>query len=136
MYNTTRSLFNIHVKASLSPTMKNENQACRAQSVEVHTANIATYTNAMAGTDLFPTLLPVFVNPRLMFPSARDNSWNSRAECVRLLRHHRGINSGIRPTQPSGNSPRVKKEKQGKKRGRKGRFYKRLWTRSAYEESS
>lgn len=60
-----------------SPFMKNENQACQG--------NIREYTDMGAARDsrhgaFFQ--LPVFVNPRLMFSSARDDTRNSHVECV------------------------------------------------------
>lgn len=60
-----------------SPFVKNENQACRG--------NIRKYTDTDAARDgrhgpFFR--LPVFVNPRLMFSSARDDTRNSHVECV------------------------------------------------------
>jgi len=57
--------------------MKNENHARRG--------NIRKCTNTGAARDgrhgpFFR--LPVFVNPRLMFPSARDDTRDSHAECA------------------------------------------------------
>ena len=57
--------------------MKNENHARRG--------NIRKCTNTGAAHDgrhrpFFR--LPVFVNPRLMFPSARDDTRDSHAECA------------------------------------------------------
>lgn len=85
-YTTWRFFDNILLLAALftisslpdasSPFMKNENQACRR--------NIRKYRHGCARDGRHGTFfqLPVFVNPRLMFSSARDDTRNSHVECV------------------------------------------------------